>query len=161
MNSLERLKASKAITGDSFDTLKFLSIIDSYDIVFNIIFNHKDFTYYPYITLKSSEISNKDENYVSYIKKFNNFDDAYILGIDIVIFLILTIYVREINEIEHTNKHINYLSEELPIPIIISKLLYYNNENYFDIIKSKVIKNVDWDELIKSFTRQIISDWDD
>lgn len=161
MNSLERLKASKAITGNSYNTIDFISIIDSYEIVFNVKFNHKDFTYYPYVTFKSSKIPDIDENYIEYIKKFNNFNDAYSFGVEIVIFLILTIYVREINEIVHTNKHINYLSEELPIPIIISKLLYYNNENYFDIIKSKVIKNVDWNELINCFNRQIISDWDD
>lgn len=146
-----------------------LEYINDFGIIFEIRYDEETNKYYPNIILKSTSLYTIDKNirkgiiskYKDSTRKYDNWIDAYIYGLELIIFLIITIYVRKANQLNHTNRHINYLNSEKDYAYTISIILNNQNEKVFEVFENKVIDKVNWTALANSFTRQIVSDWDD
>lgn len=146
-----------------------LSFINDFGIIYEVKYDEDSNKYYPNIILKSTNIYNVDKNtrksiidkYKNSIRKYNSWIDAHVYGLELIIFLIITIYIRKANILNKTNMHINYLNSEKDDAYIISIILDVQNEKNFTAFENKVIEKVNWTALANSFTRQIVSDWDD
>lgn len=146
-----------------------LSFINDFGIIYEVKYDEDSNKYYPNIILKSTNIYNADKNtrksiidkYKNSIRKYNSWIDAHVYGLELIIFLIITIYIRKANILNKTNMHINYLNSEKDDAYIISIILDVQNEKNFTAFENKVIEKVNWTALANSFTRQIVSDWDD
>lgn len=146
-----------------------LSYINDFGIIYEVKYDEISNKYYPNIILKSTNIYHVDKNthrsitdkYKNSIRKYDSWIDAHIYGLELIVFLIITIYIRKSNRVNKTNKHINYLNSEKDYAYIISIILDVQNEKSFEAFENKVIEEVNWTALVNSFTRQIVSDWDD
>lgn len=146
-----------------------LSFINDFGIIYEVKYDGNSNKYYPNIILKSTNIYNVDKNtrrsiidkYKNSIRKYNSWIDTHLYGLELIIFLIITIFIRRANRINKTNLHINYLNSEKDYAYIISIILDVQNEKNFEAFENKVIEEVNWTAIANSFTRQIVSDWDD
>lgn len=154
-----------------YDTSSILSLsfINDFGIIYEVKYDETSGKYYPNIILKSTNIYHIDKNirksiidkYKNSIRKYDSWIDAHIYGLELIIFLIITIFIRKFNRVNKTNRHINYLNSEKDYAYIISIILDVQNEKSFEAFENKVIEEVNWTVLANSFTRQIVSDWDD
>lgn len=165
MDNIERLSASEAIVNISYEYIYYFISINDFGIITNIVYDINNKIYYPKIYLKCNNINNLDYNirkdiktkYINTIKKFDNYFDALKFAIDIIIFLVMTIYIRYLDRQDGCYRTINYLKEEFPIPVIVNMILKNNHNWYYKTIENKIIEKVDWTKLVNSFTREIIS----
>lgn len=146
-----------------------LSNINAFGIIYEVKYDEISNKYYPNIILKSTNIYNADKNtrrsiidkYKNSIRKYSSWVEAYFYGLELIVFLIITIYIRKSNKVNKTNKHINYLNSEKDYAYIISIILDVQNEKSFKAFENKVIEEINFTAIANSFTRQIVSDWDD
>lgn len=146
-----------------------LSFINEFGIIYEVKYDENSDKYYPNIILKSTNVYHVDKNtrrniidkYKSSIRKYNSWIDAHVYGLELIIFLIITIFVRRFNRVNKTNKHINYLNSEKDYAYTISIILDVQNEKSFEAFENSVVERIDFTAIANSFTRQIVSDWDD